>query len=139
MIWKEKYEIGVPEIDAQHMELFSRVGSFLNTLRSDTKWEEKVNKVNETVAFMKDYVITHFRDEEAYQEEIGYPERDRHKKIHDGMVEYVAEVSKQYEEFGFKEIHMQQFAGKLVTWLVNHVVAEDQKIADYAKSREGRS
>ena len=139
MIWKEKYKIGVPEIDAQHMELFSRVGSFLNTLRSDTKWEEKVNKVNETVAFMKDYVITHFRDEEAYQEEIGYPERDRHKKIHDGMVEYVAEVSEQYEKFGFKEIHMQQFAGKLVTWLVNHVVAEDQKIADYARSREGRS
>lgn len=139
MIWKDKYNIGVPEIDAQHKELFARVGSFLNTLRSDKAWEEKVNKVNETVAFMKDYVIIHFRDEEAYQEEVGYPERDRHKKLHDGMVAYVAEVSEQYEKYGFQEIHMQQFAGKLVTWLVNHVVAEDQKIADYARSKEGRS
>lgn len=139
MFWKEKYEIGVPEVDAQHRELFARAGSFLKTLRSDRPWEEKVNKVNETVAFMKDYVVTHFHDEEAYQEEIGYPEREQHKKIHDGMVAYVAEISEQYEKYGFKEIHMQQFAGKLVTWLVNHVVAEDQKIADYARSREGRS
>jgi hemerythrin len=33
---------------------------------------------------------------------------------------------------------MQQFAGKLVTWLVNHVVADDQKIADYANQGEGK-
>jgi len=33
---------------------------------------------------------------------------------------------------------MQQFAGKLVTWLVNHVVAEDQKIADYAGNTEDK-
>lgn len=135
MIWKDKYEIGVPEVDDQHRELFARVGSFLNTLRSDSPWEEKVNKVNETVAFMKDYVVTHFQDEEAYQEKIGYPGLDHHKKIHEGMVAYVAEVSAQYEQQGFKEIHMQQFAGRLVTWLVNHVVAEDQKIADYARSK----
>jgi two-component system response regulator ResD len=30
MIWKEKYKIGVPQIDAQHEELFSRVKVFLH-------------------------------------------------------------------------------------------------------------
>lgn len=138
MIWKEKYKVGVPLIDAQHEELFSRVGSFLTTLRSDKEWGEKVSKVNDTLDFMKDYVVTHFQDEEVYQEKISYPHYAEHKKIHDGMVAYVAEVSEQYEKFGFKEIHMQQFAGKLVTWLVNHVVAEDQKIADYVRSKEGK-
>lgn len=138
MIWKDMYRIGVPQIDAQHEELFSRVTAFVETLRSDREWAEKVDSVNETLDFMKEYVITHFRDEEAYQEEIGYPQLPHHKKIHDDMVGYVGEVSAKYTENGFKEIQMQQFAGKLVTWLVNHVVSEDQKVAEYAKNREGR-
>jgi hemerythrin len=33
---------------------------------------------------------------------------------------------------------MQQFGGKLLSWLINHVAAEDQLIADYAK-KEGLS
>lgn len=138
MIWKEKYKIGVPLIDAQHEELFARVTTFVETLRSDKAWDEKVNSVNDTLGFMKDYVVTHFRDEEAYQEEIGYPGLDEHRKTHQDMVSYVGSISEQYEQNGYKEITMQQFAGKLVTWLVNHVVADDQKIADYANQGEGK-
>ena len=138
MIWKEKYKVGVPQIDAQHEELFSRVTAFVETLRSDTGWEEKVKKVNETLDFMKDYVVTHLRDEEDYQEEVGYPRLPEHKKIHDDMVVYVGEIAEKYEKEGYREIVMQQFAGKLVTWLVNHVVVEDQKIADYVRSKEGQ-
>lgn len=138
MIWKEKYKIGVPQIDAQHEELFARVTVFVETLRSDKEWAEKVSSVNDTLEFMKDYVVTHFRDEEAYQEEISYPRLADHKKTHSDMVAYVAATSEQYEKEGYKEITMQQFAGKLVTWLVNHVVADDQKIADYVKNREER-
>ena len=29
MLWKDKYELGVPISDAQHRELFQRVGGFL--------------------------------------------------------------------------------------------------------------
>lgn len=131
MIWKEKYKIGVPLIDAQHEELFSRVTAFVETLRSDKEWDAKVASVNETLNFMKDYVVTHFHDEEAYQGEIGYPQLEQHRKIHNDMVAYVGTISERCENGGLNEITMQQFAGKLVTWLVNHVVADDQKIADY--------
>lgn len=135
MIWKEKYKIGVPEIDRQHEELFARVSTFMQTLRSDKPWEEKVAKVNETLEFMKDYVVTHFQDEEAYQAEIGYPYLEKHREVHNNMVAYVGAVSEEYEKEGFKEDLMQQFGGKLLAWLINHVVAEDQKIAEYARSK----
>ncbi len=136
MIWKEKYTIGVPRIDEQHEELFARVTSFVETIRSDIDWKNKINSVNDTMTFMKDYVEIHFKEEEAYQQEIGYPGFPEHKKIHRDMVEYIAMLSDQCEQNGYKEITMQQFAGKLVTWLVNHVVADDQKIADFARKRE---
>ncbi len=137
MIWKDKYKIGVPQIDAQHEELFARVTAFVETLRSDKEWDVKIASVNETLNFMKDYVVTHFHDEEAYQEEIGYPQLEQHKKIHNDMVDYVGMISEKCAEGGYQEIIMQQFAGKLVTWLVNHVVADDQKIADYVDKRGG--
>ncbi len=136
MIWKEKYKIGVPLIDEQHEELFRRVTEFVETLRSAGEWSHKVAKVNETLNFMKDYVVMHFHDEEAYQQEIEYPGMAEHRRIHNDMVQYVMNIAEQYEREGYKEELMQQFAGKLLAWLINHVAATDQKIAEYVKSRE---
>ncbi len=132
MLWKDKYELGVPLIDAQHKELFRRVESFLQVLRSAVSWDEKVQKVNETLEFMKGYVVEHFRDEEEYQKSVGYPGYEAHKQIHTGMVDYVLEFSKQYEQSNHDEQLIQQFGGRLLAWLINHVAAEDQRIADYA-------
>lgn len=132
MLWRDKYALGVPVVDAQHQELFRRVEAFVQTLRSPAAWEERVMLVNQTLEFMKAYVVEHFGDEEAYQLRIGYPNYQAHKKIHDDMVIFVQEVSTEYERSGYNEQLMQQFAGKLLAWLINHVAAEDQRIADYA-------
>ncbi len=132
MLWKDKYQLGVVIIDQQHKELFERVGAFMKTLRSAAVWEDKVQQVNDTLEFMKGYVVEHFRDEELYQQQIGYPGYEAHKQIHADMVNYVIEVSKSYEESGYNEQLMQQFGGKLLAWLINHVAAEDQRIATYA-------
>jgi len=135
MVWKEKYKIGVDLIDRQHEELFGRVTDFVETLRSPVPWPEKVEKVNSTLSFMKDYVVAHFDAEEAYQQKIGYDKLDAHKKIHSAMVAYVSDFASEYEKAGYNEQLVQQFAGKLLAWLINHVTCEDQKIADFAKRK----
>jgi len=135
MLWRDHYELGVPAVDAQHKELFKRVESFLQVLRSGDSWTEKIPKINETLDFMKNYVVEHFRDEEEYQKSIDYPGYEAHKEIHNGMVNYVLEVLKQYEESDNNEQLMQQFGGRLLAWLINHVAAEDQRIAEYAKKK----
>lgn len=135
MFWKDSYLLGVGLIDDQHRELFDRVEAFLKILRAPVSWEERVTGVNETLEFMKNYVVTHFHDEEAYQQRIGYPGYEAHKAIHDGMVAYVVQVSHEYEQAGFDEKSIQQFAGKLLAWLINHVAAEDQRIAKFAKEK----
>ena len=101
-------------------------------MRTAAPWAEKVQRVNETLEFMKGYVVEHFRDEEAYQERIGYPGFEAHRQKHLDMVQYVLDVSREYAEKGCDEQLMQQFAGKLLAWLINHVAAEDQRIAAYA-------
>lgn len=132
MLWKDTYELGVSQIDEQHKELFKRVEAFLQVLRSADSWDHKIPKINETLDFMKKYVVDHFQEEEEYQLSINYPRYEIHKQIHTDMVNYVLEVSKQYEQSNNNEQLMQQFGGKLLAWLINHVAAEDQRIADYA-------
>jgi hemerythrin len=132
MLWKDKYELHVPLIDSQHRDLFARVDMFLKTLRAPVSWEEKEAKVNETLDFMSQYVVVHFHDEESYQREIGYPGLENHQKLHTQLVCYVVQVKTQYEAEGCNEVVMQQLAGKLLAWLINHVASEDQKIASYA-------
>lgn len=132
MLWRDKYELGVSIVDEQHKELFERVQTFMQILRSPASWEDKVERVNETLEFMKVYVVEHFRDEEEYQKRIEYPGYEAHKKIHGDMVNYVVQFSDEYEKSGCNEQLMQQFAGKLLAWLINHVASEDQRIADYA-------
>ena len=138
MLWKDRYKLGVPRIDEQHKELFRRVGLFLQVLRSAVCWDEKLQQINEMLEFMKGYVVEHFHDEEEYQLSINYPGHEIHKQIHSDMVNYVQDVSRQFEQSDDNEELMQQFGGRLLAWLINHVAAEDQRIADYVRKRDER-
>jgi len=136
-MWKEKYKIGVELIDSQHKELFNRVYDFLRTVQNKGDWNEKLNKVKETMNFMEEYVVVHFNDEEAYQDKIGYPERDMHKQVH---ADFRATINNYVEVFntkGFNEELVQEFGAKLMTWLIMHVGKADKKIAEYMESKGG--
>ncbi len=137
MLWKEKYKLGIENIDHQHKELFDRVGEFLKVIKSDGEWETKLEKVKETLEFMKEYVITHFDSEEAYLKEIGFPEYEEHKAIHEDFKAKVTEYAQKFEEENYDEELVQEFGGMLMAWLINHVASTDQKIAEYVESTAG--
>ena len=139
MMWKDKYKIGVESIDQQHEELFRRVSDFNHTIRNEVNWEAKLDKVKETMLFMKDYVIVHFNDEEAYQEQIGYPQIEEHKDAHAKFKQGIDNYVKIFEEEGFTEEKIQEFGGKLMAWLIMHVGNMDQKIGEYVKSKGGQA
>jgi hemerythrin len=53
------------------------------------------------------------------------------------MVKYVGGFAARYEDAGCDEKLAQQFAGKLLAWLINHVTFDDQKIAGFARTKGG--
>ena len=90
------------------------------------------------MAFMKEYVIVHFEEEEAYQEKINYPDIKIHKEAHAKFKEGIDDYVKLFEQGGFTEEKIQEFSAKLMTWLIMHVGKMDQKIGEYVKSKGGQ-
>lgn len=136
MMWKESYRLGVPLIDEQHKELFERVGAFVRTLRGPELWEDKLDEVKETLDFMKVYVVEHFDDEEAYHEKVEYPDRANHRKIHASLKRDVYEFEQEFSKDHTNEELVQQFAGRLLAWLINHVVAIDLDLARWVEGSD---
>lgn len=131
MIWKEKYKIGISTIDKQHEELFSRVADFLQAIRQEGCWEEKVEKVKDTMVFLQEYVVIHFNYEEEYQQTLGYPDCEEHHNIHEVFKADIQSMAQEFADAGYREEAVQKLAGRLLAWLINHVVAADQKMAQY--------
>ena len=83
---------------------------------------------------MKRYVVEHFHDEEEYQRSIDYPGYEYHKEIHNGM----SIMCRRFQGSTKSPVIMGADAAvrrPVLAWLINHVAAEDQRIADHARKR----
>ena len=60
-MWKESYKIGIKTIDDQHQALFLMVADLLRAIEGGAD----AQAFAEGIKFLKDYVVVHFRDEEA--------------------------------------------------------------------------
>ncbi len=138
MMWKDKYKVGVELIDEQHKELFKRLSEFIQIVQSKSDWDERLDKVKETMEFMQEYVVFHFNDEEEYQKKINYPDIEIHKEAHRKFKEGINDYVKIFEQGGFTDEKIQEFSAKLMTWLIMHVGKMDQKIGEYVREKGGQ-
>lgn len=124
MMWKDSYRLGVERIDNQHMELFHMTENLVNAVENGAS----VEVYQEILGFLKDYVIYHFKDEEAYQASIHYSGLEDHRKEHQQFTQTVLNYEKLLTENGFNNKTMKDLAGVVTTWLIYHVTDSDQKI-----------
>ncbi len=133
MIWKDSYKIGVKKVDKQHKELFKRLNSFIEVVRSDQDMEDKIDEINRTLDFMAEYVVVHFDSEEEVQKKYNYPNYEEHHRIHEEFKADIREFKEEFEDDMYNEDLIMEFSGRLLTWLINHVTGEDQNITEYVE------
>lgn len=125
MMWKDAYCLGVAQIDNQHKELFHLVENLIETMENNPCPRVQLSSA---VDFLKKYVNNHFRDEETYQEFIQYPNIEEHKKQHCLFTETILSYEKKFQETSYDINVIKDFTGVLISWLIYHVMNEDQKI-----------
>lgn len=74
--WTPDLSVGVENIDEQHKIWFQKA----NELFEAGKERRAKEYINTMIDFLDEYTKKHFKDEEAYMEEIGYPELEAQKE-----------------------------------------------------------
>ncbi len=135
-IWTEALRTGHDEIDRQHQKLYEAFHGLSRLLTVPgvhiDYWFGMVMRQAD------DYVLNHFRDEEALQAEIGYPRLGEHKKQHEGIVDDLKKhraVIVKLKTNPEKIEEAEKLMRFLSDWLEKHVLIEDMDIVDFLKAR----
>jgi len=125
--WDGSLAVGVEAIDRQHRELFRIINSF----------HDKIGREEDSFALavvldsLKNYVTYHFGFEEKLLERNGCPELAGHQALHDSFAQAVERF-----EAGLVQPSRQdllELQTYLLDWLVNHIQAQDLRLAPFMK------
>lgn len=129
--WNETLATGNTEIDNQHKELFARFASLL-TACNNRKGKEEVLPL---LAFLGDYVRTHFGMEERLQQEHAYPHYREHKEQHEGFIRDLHNLERQLRDDGSTLSLLVQTNQTMANWLINHINIVDRQLAAFLRER----
>lgn len=129
--WDQSLATGNKVIDKQHQELFSRMEKLVVAAK---RGEEK-DVVSDAIAFLENYVIEHFKDEENIQIANSYPEFDSHKHQHQEFLNDIMKLKNEFETEGSSVTILVKSIASIGNWISGHVKQSDKALAGYLRVR----
>jgi len=126
--WTEDLHVGHETIDEQHKRLFSIAADLVHAVE-EGRGEAMLKEI---FARLKDYTKYHFREEEAYMEQIGYPQTDAHAAQHAILIIRVGTLKRLIESG--EPISPEGVGLFLQDWIAQHIMQDDVDIEKYARS-----
>ena len=123
--WNPAWVTGVPQIDEQHRELLRQFETLLVAIHENRPEE----RIPELLAFLADYVNTHFFTEEEHMRGTRYPGYVAHKAIQDDMRAQVRGLVEGYDTD--HSIMNDQVLVFLTDWLIGHIQDHDRQMAQH--------
>lgn len=128
--WREAFNIGVKEVDEQHQELVNKLNDFMEACNN----RQGKDKIEETLLFLKDYTVIHFRDEEELMIRTKFPDFEEHKKDHVDFIDTVNALINEVHEKGTSVLSTIKLNRTLVDWLLTHISKNDIKIGEHIRN-----
>lgn len=125
--WTQALSVGIPEIDAQHQELFRQVDRLLEATLADDH-----GQVGAMLTFLGEYVATHFSTEERFMRDVGYPGLDRHREEHERFAADLRELHRDFAEAGTLPGLVGRLNRQVGDWLRGHVCVTDMAMGRFA-------
>lgn len=129
--WTEDLSTGSTEIDSQHRTLFGRINAMLDAC-SQGKGKHEVKGV---LAFLEDYVVEHFGNEERYMRKHGFSGYAAHKAQHEEFTAKLEELKQQVESGRVGVSTVIAVNQLVVSWFVNHIRKTDTQLGAYLGGR----
>jgi len=127
--WDSSFSVNIAEIDTQHQKLIGMINELNDAMRQG-KGKDVLGKIlNGLIA----YAGTHFKVEEKYFDQFGYPEGSSHKSEHAAFVRKVAEFKSGFDngKLGLS-VEVMSF---LSDWLKTHIKGNDKKYTPFFNAK----
>jgi len=124
--WDAKYELGVPAMDDEHRHIIETMNQ-LHELHETNALGPRLLKVMQQLGQV---TRSHFADEEAYMDRMGFPGLRKHRHMHAHLLERLAEFEAQLRTSGVATDELFDF---LKMWLKAHICGIDTQYAAYHK------
>ncbi|MYL84050.1 bacteriohemerythrin [Desulfovibrio aerotolerans] len=121
LAWSDKLMLNISTIDGEHKQLVS----WMNQL-AIAATDNDNDIIKNLFENLKQYTMTHFKNEELYMESLDYPDLPRHKAKHFELKSMVAEFQRSLNDN--QAININEILKFIRHWLIDHIVAEDMKI-----------
>ncbi len=126
--WKEDYRIDGGSIDDEHRQLLALANDVLSIVDP----RRQVEEVKEAVKGLYMYMEVHFGNEEKIQQEIGFPDHQRHVQLHKTIVIDMNQLMKNCDDLGDFVVRLRY---AMIDWVVQHILDEDTKIRDHMRAK----
>lgn len=132
-IWRSDLAVGVPEIDAQHQELFARANAVLEAIAPDASPRE----IRRLLDFLGTYCDDHFGSEERLMRRVRYPGVEQHVLEHAVFVLRFRAIEEELDAHGPSEQLAASLQRLISGWLVQHIAAVDGRLAGFLGTTAG--
>lgn len=129
--WKERYALGIGEIDRQHKKLFE-IGARLFDIASTSSSVDYYDQIIELVDELLDYTEYHFNYEEDLMKKYNYNGFEQQIHEHSYYIQKMKNTSSKKIEIDQKKSTL-ELIDFLAEWISSHIVFSDRKYADYFK------
>jgi hemerythrin len=126
--WSTELSLGDVVVDAQHRVLIERVAALGEAIRAGD-----LSSVEPMVAYLGDYALTHFEDEERLMQERAYPGYARHNAAHLSFVERFLELERDLRSHGADAVLAGRLHAWLEGWLAEHLAGEDRQLGRFLR------
>jgi hemerythrin-like metal-binding protein len=125
LTWNPAWETGIPLIDEQHRQLLAQFEAMLVAIHEN----HPEDRLPGLLAFLSNYVETHFFTEENYMKATQYPGFIEHQAVHDDMRARVARLVAGY--FEDPTSMTEDVLAFLTDWLIGHINEHDRRMAHH--------
>jgi hemerythrin-like metal-binding protein len=128
--WNDKLSVGVDSIDNQHKILVKIINELFDSYFNHYDGTTSIRTMSKLMV----YIHEHFKYEEELFDKYQWPQRNAHKNTHAILTKKVLDLKAQLDKDHDMENSL-KLMELLKEWLAEHILVEDQKYAEFLRSK----
>jgi hemerythrin len=131
-VWKEKYRLGINEIDRQHQTfllLLNKAYDFYSNTAKNLPPEEVRQRVFKDLAGITEFARAHFTTEESFMTRHDYPKLAEHRQEHTKLLD----IASFYQEKTSQpnSLPSMEWIQVILQWYDHHVQYLDREMGEF--------